>query len=401
MVLNTIEELIADIQNGKMVIMIDDEDRENEGDLIMAADYITPEMVNFMATEARGLICLSLTAKQIDQLGLPLMVKDDYNRSPNRTAFTMSIEAARGVSTGISAADRALTIKVASSQSAKPEDIIVPGHVFPIRAQDGGVLKRAGHTEASVDMVRIAGLNPAAVICEIMNADGTMARLPQLLEFAKKHQIKIGTIESLIHYRIQNESFVVERSRAQLPSQYGEGFNVHLFENKLDGREHVAIVKGKIDSQVPTLVRVHSENLLGDVFRSQRTQSGDFLEKGLKLISENGSGVFVYLRMEDMQDRLFNRIESYRRIDSGEIQSTENQKSFSSDHRDYGVGAQILRALGIKKIKLISNNSSKRVGLKGYGLEIVDEIALPSRNGASTSSESTPSAGGGLSVSPR
>lgn len=395
MVLNTIEELIADIQNGKMVIMIDDEDRENEGDLIVAADYITPEMVNFMATDARGLICLSLTATQIDQLGLPLMVKDDNNRSPNRTAFTMSIEASRGVSTGISAADRALTIKVAASQSAKPEDIIVPGHVFPIRAQDGGVLKRAGHTEASVDLVRLSGLNPAAVICEIMNADGTMARLPQLIEFAKKHNIKIGTIESLIRYRIQNESFVIQRSKAKMPSQFGEGFNVHLFENKLDGREHIAIVKGEIDPSSPTLVRVHSENLLGDVFRSDRTQSGEFLQKALNLISENGSGVFVYLRMEDMQDRLFHRIESYRKTDEGQLYDVDAPKAFGSDQRDYGVGAQILRALGVKKIKLISNNPSKRVGLKGYGLEIVDQIALPGREKAAKKTE------GSYDASPR
>jgi 3,4-dihydroxy 2-butanone 4-phosphate synthase/GTP cyclohydrolase II len=375
--LNSIGEILEDIKAGKMVILVDDEDRENEGDLIIAADYITPEMINFMATEARGLICLSLTSQQIDQLGLPLMIKEDSNRSPNRTAFTMSIEAAKGVSTGISAADRALTIKVAANQGAKPEDIIVPGHVFPIRAQNGGVLKRAGHTEASVDLARIAGLNPAAVICEIMNPDGTMARMPQLLEFARKHKIKIGTIEALIRYRIQSESFVVERTHARLPSALGEGFSIHLFENKLDGREHVAIVKGPINPNEPTLVRVHSECVMGDVFKSLRTLSGDYLEMGLRMINEHGSGVFVYLRQENMGDRLFNRIESYRKMDEGVPVTEMAKKVFRSDDREYGVGAQILRALGVSKIRLISNSHAKRVGLKGYGLEIVDEISLP------------------------
>ena len=375
--LNSIPDIIEDIKAGKAVILVDDEDRENEGDLIVAADYITPQMVNFMATEARGLICLSLTCEQIDRLNLPLMTKEESNRSPNRTAFTVSIEAAKGVSTGISAADRALTIKVAANPSAQPMDIIVPGHVFPIRAQDGGVLKRAGHTEASVDLAKLAGLNPAAVICEIMNPDGTMARMGQLVEFAKKHGIKIGTIESLIKFRIQNESFLAERAQAILPCRYGKDFRIHVFENLLDGREHVALVKGEVDPDRPVLVRVHSECLMGDVFGSLRTRSGDYLDLSMKRIEEEGAGVLVYLRLEDMGHRLRQRVQSYHQLDRGETATEESRKIFRSDDRDYGIGAQILRQLGARKLRLITNSHAKRVGLKGYGLEIVEEIALP------------------------
>lgn len=376
MSLNTIPELIEDIKSGKPVILVDDEDRENEGDLIIAADYITPQLVNFMAVEARGLICLSLTNEQIDRLGLPLMTKDEHNRSPNRTAFTVSIEAAKGVSTGISAADRALTVKVAANPSARREDIIVPGHIFPIRAQDGGVLKRAGHTEASVDLARLAGLNPAAVICEIMNPDGTMARMGQLVEFAQRHGIKIGTIESLIRYRIQNESFVVERAQSRMPSRFGHDLGIHVFENLLDGREHVAVVKGELDPEKATLVRVHSECLMGDVFRSLRTRTGDYLEASFRKMDEEGAGVVVYLRLEDMGQRLRQRVASYHQVDQGESATEEIKKVFRSDDRDYGIGAQILRALGIRKLRLITNSHAKRVGLKGYGLEIVEEVPL-------------------------
>jgi 3,4-dihydroxy 2-butanone 4-phosphate synthase/GTP cyclohydrolase II len=347
-------ELIEDMKAGKMVILVDDEDRENEGDLVVAADYITPQIVNFMAVEARGLICLSLTSEQIDRLDLPLMVKEEGNRSPNGTAFTVSVEAARGVSTGISAADRALTIKVASSPSAKPDDIIVPGHVFPIRAQDGGVLKRAGHTEASVDLVRLAGLNPAAVICEIMNPDGTMARFPELIAFAEKHNVKIGSIEALIQHRLETESFVVEKARANLPSRYGKDFRIHVFHNKLDGREHIAIVKGELSPEKSVVVRVHSECLMGDVFRSLSTRSGDNLEAAMNLLAKADVGVLVYLRLEDSV-----------------------LGSLHPDDRDYGVGAQILHALGVHKIRLVTNTHAKRVGIKGYGLEIVEEISLP------------------------
>lgn len=372
-----IPELIDDIKAGKMVILVDDEDRENEGDLIVAADYITPQIVNFMALEARGLICLSLTSEQIARLHLPLMVKDETNRSPNRTAFTVSIEAAKGVSTGISAADRALTIKVAASPSAKPEDVIVPGHVFPIRAQDGGVLKRAGHTEASVDLVRMASLNPAAVICEIMNPDGTMARLPELMKFADKHQIKIGSIEALIQFRLETEQFVTKRAQAVFPTRYGKDFRIHVFHNQLDGREHVAIVKGQVEADEPILVRVHSDCLMGDVFRSLRTLSGDYLEASLNMIEQEGKGICVYLRMEDMGDRLVQRVQTYNQIDEGMQPDDTLRKVFRSDDRDYGVGAQILHALGVRKIRLITNSHAKRVGLKGYGLEIVEEVSLP------------------------
>lgn len=375
--LSAIPELIDDIRAGKPVILVDDEDRENEGDLVVAADYINPQMVNFMASEARGLICLALTSEQIERLHLPLMTKEETNRSPNRTAFTVSIEAAKGVSTGISAADRALTIKVAANPVSRPEDIIVPGHVFPIRAQDGGVLKRAGHTEASVDLAKLAGLNPAAVICEIMNPDGTMARMNELMAFAKRHAIRIGTIESLIRYRIQNESLVVERAQASLPSRFGRDFRIHVFENLLDGREHVAVVKGAVDPDRPTLARVHSECLMGDVFHSLRTRSGDYLEMSLNRIEEEGSGVVVYLRLEDMGHRLRQRVLSYRQVDLGETPTEDSRKVFRSDDRDYGIGAQILRALGIRQLKLITNSHAKRVGLKGYGLEVVEEIALP------------------------
>jgi 3,4-dihydroxy 2-butanone 4-phosphate synthase/GTP cyclohydrolase II len=375
--LDSVPALIEDIKAGKPVILVDDEDRENEGDLIIAADYITPQLVNFMATEARGLICLSLTQEQIERLDLPLMTKDERNRAPLGTAFTVSIEAAKGVSTGISAADRALTIKVASNPSAKPEDIIVPGHIFPIRAQNGGVLKRAGHTEASVDLARLAGLNPAAVICEIMNPDGTMARMGQLVEFAKRHQIKIGTIEALIKYRIQNESFVVERAQSSFPTEYGPEFKIHVFENLLDGREHIAVVKGEIDASKPTLVRVHAECLMGDVLKSKRTRSGDYLDLSFKRINEEGSGVVVYLRLEDMGHRLRHRVQSYHEMDAGLPASESSKKAFRSDDREYGIGAQILRELGVTKLRLITNNHAKRVGLKGYGLEIVEEIGLP------------------------
>ena len=354
-----------------MVILIDDEDRENEGDLIIAADYITPQSVNFMVTEARGLVCLAMTEQQISKLGIPLMVNNDTNHSPNKTAFTVSIEAAQGVTTGISAADRALTIKVAASPNASAGDVIVPGHIFPIQAQEGGVLKRAGHTEASVDLARLAGLNPAAVICEIMNPDGTMARLPDLQVFAKEHGLKIGTIEELINYRIQTESFVEELAEATLPSRYGSGFQVRAFKNHLDGREHIALIKGEIDPTEPTMVRVHTENVMGDVFGSLRSRSGEHLQSAMQKIDANGSGVILYLRMEDMDSRLVDRIQAYAELDASDKQIGDVGKAFKSDHKDYGVGAQILRELGVRKIELLTNSSAKRVGLKGYGLEIV------------------------------
>ncbi|MBX7230888.1 MAG: 3,4-dihydroxy-2-butanone-4-phosphate synthase [Bdellovibrionales bacterium] len=376
MKLNNISELIEDIRAGKMVILVDDENRENEGDLILSADYVTPASINFMASEARGLICVALTGEQIQRLRLPLMVKEGVNLSPNRTAFTLSVEAARGVTTGISAADRAHTIKVVSSPSALPEDVIVPGHIFPICAQEGGVLKRAGHTEASVDLVRLAGHNPAATICEIMNSDGTMARLPELIQFAHRHGIKIGTIESLITYRIQNETFVEEIVSAQFPTTMGEGFQVRVFHNKLDGRDHLAFVKGDVRSDQPILVRVHTECVMGDVFQSLRTQSGEYLTAAMTEISREGRGVLLYLRNEDMAGRLRDRVKAYKYMDQGHRATDQLRESFHTDDRDYGVGAQILRSLGLNKICLLTNSPAKKVGLKGYGLEIVESRSL-------------------------
>lgn len=353
MELNSIPELLEDIRAGRMVILVDDEDRENEGDLIVASDYVTPQIVNFMAGEARGLICLALPSEQIERLGLPLMVKEDHNRCANRTAFTVSIEAASGVSTGISAADRAHTIKVASNPAAKPDDVIVPGHIFPIRAQVGGVLKRAGHTEASVDLVRMAGLNPAAAICEIMNSDGTMARLPELCVFAKRHGLKIGSIEALINYRIQTETFVEEVSRYPLVSPLGKNFEVRVFLDHIEGREHLALVKGYLPSEEPVLVRVHSQCVLGDVFSCQTVRSGDFLKAAMRAVEDEGRGVVLYL-----------------------CNSQSMRQGVPVDDRDYGVGAQVLRALGLHKIRLLTNNPAKRVGLKGYGIEITESVPL-------------------------
>ena len=348
--MNSIKEIIEDIRQGKMVIMIDDENRENEGDIILAADFVTPEAINFMAREARGLICLSLEAAQIRRLGLPQMVKDDVNHSPNKTAFTVSIEAATGVTTGISAADRSHTIQVASDPKSTSADIIAPGHVFPIRAQDGGVLKRAGHTEASVDLARLAGLKPAAVICEVMNFDGTMARTEQLIDFARQHNLKIGTIEDLIKYRIENESFVEVKSRAEITLESGWVFNQIIFKNRLDGREHMALTKGIFSSAEPTLVRVQNENVVGDVFAPQSSGSREQIVRSLEMIQRAGQGVLVYLRNESL---------------SGDF----------SDDKTYGVGAQILHALGVKKINLITSHPMRRVGIKGFGLEIVKTTA--------------------------
>lgn len=376
--MNTVQELIADIKLGKMVILVDDEDRENEGDLVMAADYITPENVNFMATEARGLICLALSSDHVERLKIPMMVRDEVNLSPNKTAFTVSIEASRGVSTGISAADRAHTIRVASQPHSQPSDIISPGHIFPIRAQPGGVLKRAGHTEASVDLAVLAGLNSAAVICEVMKPDGTMARIDDLRIFAEKHQIKIGAIVDLINYRIQNESFVEEVASAKMPSVYGTGFKVRAFRNTLDHAEHLIIQKGEITPGSEVLVRVHSECMTGDVFGSQRCDCGPQLHKALRMIEEAGAGVVLYLRQEGRGIGLANKIKAYQVQDEQGLDTVEANihLGFPSDSRDYGMGAQILRKIGIQKIKLLTNNPAKRVGLKGYGLEIVETVPL-------------------------
>lgn len=371
--MNTTLELIEDIKQGKMVILVDDEDRENEGDLVIAADFITAETVNFMAKEARGLICLSLTESQIKNLGLSLMVKDEVNSSPNGTAFTVSIEAAQGVSTGISAADRAHTMRVAADPKSTSADITVPGHVFPIKARKGGVLKRAGHTEGSIDLSVLAGCSPAGVICEIMNPDGTMARVPELKEFAKKHNLKIGTIEDLIEYRIETESFVIEKASSKLDSDEFKGFDVRVFQNTLDGKEHLALVYGQVKANEPTLVRVHRANVLNDVFSLSNRR--DNINKSLRLIQENGSGIFVYLRQQDDMSSSLESIVNKLNIDLSDIVPNALDKA-KVNQRNYGVGAQILHALGVSKINLISNSPAKIIGLKGYGLEVVETTSL-------------------------
>ncbi|MBX9768747.1 MAG: 3,4-dihydroxy-2-butanone-4-phosphate synthase [Bdellovibrionales bacterium] len=376
--MNSIHELIEDLRLGKMVILLDDEDRENEGDLVLAADAVTPEKINFMAREARGLICLSLTSQQTQKLGLPMMVKDESNFSPNKTAFTVSIEAASGVSTGISAADRAHTIRVASNPDVKASDIIMPGHIFPIRAQNGGVLKRAGHTEGSIDLCRLAGRQPAAVICEIMNDDGTMARTEDLKTFALKHNLKIGTIVDLIRYRMENETLVLEEAAAELPSQFGEGFRVRVFKSQVDQAEHVLIQKGEISADTPTLVRVHSECMTGDIFGSLRCDCGPQLRAALKRIETEGHGAVLYLRQEGRGIGLVNKIKAYALQDTRGLDTVEanTHLGFKPDQRDYGIGAQILRTVGVGKIRLMTNNPAKRIGLKGYGLEIVEIVPL-------------------------
>ncbi len=375
--MNTILELIEDIRLGKPVVLVDDEDRENEGDLVVAADAITPDLVNFMAKECRGLICLSLMPAQADRLRLPLMVTENVNGSPYRTAFTISIEAAKGVTTGISAQDRAKTILVASNPCALPSDVVMPGHIFPLRAQEGGVLKRAGHSEGSVDLAGFAGRNPAGVICEILNEDGTMARVPDLEKFCLKQSLKMGTIADLIRFRIQNESFVEEVAQSILPLKLGDGFKIRVFKNKLDQSEHLVIQMGEIKEGQPVLVRVHSECMTGDIFGSLRCDCGEQLQAALSLIEKEGAGVVLYLRQEGRGIGLVNKIKAYSLQDKGmDTVDANTHLGFKPDERDYGIGAQILRSIGAHQLRLMTNNPAKRAGLGGYGLSIVQRVPL-------------------------
>ena len=375
MPLLTIEQAIRDIKDGKMVILVDDEDRENEGDLCIAAETVTPEAINFMAKYGRGLICLAMTAEKCVSLDLPPMV--DNNTSPFGTGFTVSIEARCGVSTGISAHDRATTILTAVADDCQPRDLVRPGHIFPLRAKEGGAIVRAGQTEGSVDLARLAGKKPAGVICEIMDEDGTMARMPALEKFSEKHGVGICTIADLIEYRMRTESFVHRSAETIIPTSIAGDFKAVVYENDIDNLLHIAMVKGEIDPQKPVLARVHSECLTGDIFGSLRCDCGLQLEQAMTMIEKEGSGVLLYIRQEGRGIGLVNKIKAYALQDQGMDTVEANEElGFKPDMRNYGIGAQILVDLGVRKMKLMTNNPKKMVGLDGYGLSIVEQVPI-------------------------